>query len=324
MPYSYDNNKEGYAKYSEAEMTLSYPRDWTVEDITELSLWFIGRPAYVGSFTEDPPGTYTMTGSGADIWYTTDEFHYAFKTLSGPGTIIAKVETVRNIHEWAKAGVMIRNTLDPDSEHVMMAVTPGNGVSFGWRTDAANESYSQKQEEITAPHWVKLERDISGGFRAYYSTDGSNWEVLGVSQNIQMNRDVYIGLALTSHDAALTCEAVFSNITMTGTVSQQWTNQDIGIFSNDPEPMYVAVANSTGTPAVVYHEDPNATVIDTWTEWTIPLQAFADQGIDLTDVDRIAIGIGTRGNTTTLGGSGKMFFDDIRLYRPRPEPEPEP
>jgi hypothetical protein len=64
-------------------------------------------------------------------------------------------------------------------------------------------------------------------------------------------------------------------------------------------------------------------VIDTWTEWTIPLQSFADQGIDLTDVDRIAIGIGTKDNMTIPGGSGKMFFDDIRLYRPRPEPEPE-
>jgi hypothetical protein len=48
----------------------------------------------------------------------------------------------------------------------------------------------------------------------------------------------------------------------------------------------------------------------------IPLQAFADQGIDLSDVDTIAIGLGTRGNMTTPGGSGKMYFDDIRLYRP--------
>lgn len=324
MPYSYDNNKEGYARYSEADMTLSALRDWTEEDVMELSLWFIGRPAYVGSFTEDPPGTYTVTGSGADIWYTTDEFHYAFKMLSGPGSIVARVETVQNTHEWAKAGVMIRNMLDPDSEHAMMAVTPGNGVSFGWRTDAANESYSQKQAEITAPYWVKLERDISGGFTAYHSADGSNWEVLGVSQNIQMSRDVYIGLALTSHDVDLTCEAVFSNVTMTGTVSPQWTNQDIGIFSNDPEPMYVAISNIAGSPVVVYNEDPNAATTDTWTEWKIPLQAFADQGIDLTDVDRIAIGLGTKGNMTTPGGTGKMFFDDIRLYRPQPEPEPEP
>jgi len=84
--------------------------------------------------------------------------------------------------------------------------------------------------------------------------------------------------------------------------------------------MYVAISNIAGEPAVVYNEDPNAATMDAWTEWRIPLQAFADQGIDLTDVDRIAIGFGNKGNITTPGGSGKMFIDDIRLYHPRPEP----
>ena len=97
-------------------------------------------------------------------------------------------------------------------------------------------------------------------------------------------------------------------------------NQDIGISSNAPEPLYVAVSNSAGTPAVVYHDDPAAATIDTWTEWIIPLQVFADQGIILTDVDRISIGLGTKGNMTAPGGSGKMYFDDIRLYRPRTTP----
>jgi len=130
-----------------------------------------------------------------------------------------------------------------------------------------------------------------------------------------MSANVYIGVALTSHDSALTCQAVLSNITTTGTVSGQWTNQDIGIASNAPETLYVTVSNNAGTPAVVYHDDPAAAQIDTWNKWAIPLQAFADQGINLTDVDRIAIGLGTRGNTTIPGGSGKMFFDDIRLER---------
>jgi hypothetical protein len=68
---------------------------------------------------------------------------------------------------------------------------------------------------------------------------------------------------------------------------------------------------------VVVHDDPAAAQIDTWTEWVIPLQTLADQGITLTNVDRIAIGLGTKDNMTTPGGSGKMFFDDIRLYQPR-------
>ena len=122
---------------------------------------------------------------------------------------------------------------------------------------------------------------------------------------------------MTAHNASATCEAVFTNVTTTGNVSGQWVNQDIGIASNDNESLYVAVSNSTGTPAVVAHDDANAATIDTWTEWVIPLSAFADQGIVLTNVDRIAIGLGTKGNMTIPGGSGKMYIDDIRLYQPR-------
>jgi hypothetical protein len=125
-------------------------------------------------------------------------------------------------------------------------------------------------------------------------------------------------LALTAHDAALTCQAVFSNVTTTGTVTGQWAHQDIGIASNDAEPLYVAVSNSAGNPAIVVHDNPAAAQIDTWTKWIIPLQTLADQGINLSSVDRIAIGLGTRGNMMTPGGSGKIFFDDIRLYRPAP------
>ena len=79
----------------------------------------------------------------------------------------------------------------------------------------------------------------------------------------------------------------------------------------------MAVSDSTGTSAIVVHDDPAAATIDTWTEWVIPLQTFADQGTVLTDVESIAIGLGTRGNMTIPGGSGKMLFDDIRLYRSR-------
>jgi len=309
--------------YSEAEMTLTAPRDWTEVGTGELSLWFRGYPGSVGSFVEGPVGTYTMTAAGADIWNTSDEFHFAYKTLTGPGTIMAKVASVDNTNIWAKAGVMIRETLEPGSKFAAVYITPGNGCRFQARTDtdiAATSDTSvatAEQIAITAPYWVKLERDVSGNFRGYYSANGTTWQTMVWRPTVTMSSNVYVGLALTSHDAALTCEAVFSNVTITGTAGVQWSHQDIGIVSNDPEPLYVAVSNKTGTPASVYHDDANAVTFDTWTEWRIPLSVFADQGINLNDVDRIAIGIGTKGNMTIPGGSGKMYFDDIRLYHLR-------
>jgi len=319
MPLVFDNNKQGYSKYSEAELTLTDVRDWTEGDVANLTLWFRGQPGSVGSFVEGPVGTYTMTGSGADIWAVNgveaDEFHFAYKMLTGAGSIVAKIESIDNTNNWAKAGVMIRETLAPESAHAMAVVTPAQGVSFQRRPATSDTSVGDTVTGITAPHWVKIERNISGNFTASESTNGTTWQPIGIPANIQMSANVYIGLALTSHDAALTCEAVFSNVSTTGNVTGQWTNQDIGIASNDAEPLYVAVSNVAGQSAVVVHDNPNAAQIDVWTQWLIPLQDLADQGVILTDVDRIALGLGTRGNTTDPGGSGKMFFDDIRLER---------
>jgi len=319
MPISYNNNKPGFAMYSETEFTLTAPRDWTQYDVGELSIWFRGYPASVGSFVEGPVGTYTITGSGADIWNQADEFHFAYKMLTGAGSIIARVESVDNTNVWAKAGVMIRESLDPGSKYAFACITPASGASFQYRLNADENADSGTQSGITAPYWVKLERSISGSFSASISTNGSTWAPIegSMPQFISMSSNVYVGLALTSHDEALTCEAKLSNVQIVGTVGPQWANQDIGIASNDAEPLYVAISNSAGSPAVVVHDDPAAAQVDTWTEWVITLQSFADQGIDLANVDRIAIGLGTQGNMTVPGGSGKMFIDDIGLYRIR-------
>jgi len=97
---------------------------------------------------------------------------------------------------------------------------------------------------------------------------------------------------------------------------RDWTENDVntltlyfmGDSDNAAERMYIALNGS----AVVYHDNPNASQIGIWTGWNIELKAFADQGVDLTNVNTIAIGFGDK-NNIQAGGSGKMYFDDIRL-----------
>ena len=321
MPFWYDNNKQGFAYYSEAEMVLSSGNDWTREGVKELSLWFRGYSATVGSFAEGPTGTYTITASGTDIADQADEFHFAYKMMSGPGSIVARVLSVSDINEpWARAGIMIRETLEPGSKHGFASVTSSSGVASQGRITTDGDSFSSNQGGITAPHWVKLERDMGGNFTASHSVDGTNWVAVSgaTAQGIQMTANIYVGLAVTSNNAVETCEAQFSNVTITGNVTQQqWMSQDIGITSNEAESMYVALNGN----AVIYHDDPEASLIDALTEWRIDLQEFADLNVDLTSIDSIAIGIGSKGNMTTPGGVGKMYFDDIRLYRPIAAPE---
>jgi len=113
-----------------------------------------------------------------------------------------------------------------------------------------------------------------------------------------------------------------SEATLKLSYPRDWTEEGVGVLSlwfygnryNAPEPMYVAVANANGPTAVVYHDNPNAAQIETWTKWTIDLQEFADQGVDLTNIDTISIGFGYKDNPVA-GGSGEVWFDDIRLYR---------
>jgi len=308
MPLSYDNS---VLKYSEAELALTYPRDWTEKGVNTLTVWFRGNLA---GFIQEPAGTYTMTASGTDIWETADEFRFAYKQLSGAGTISAQVLSLQNTNGWAKAGVMIRETLEPGSKHAFMDITPGNGASFQVRNTLGGDSFQQSQGGITAPYWVKVERDAAGYFSGYYSADGITWQQVQDATPVQitMSQNVYIGLAVTSHSAGVTCKAEFSDVLTTGSVSpSMWTHQAIGTImaSNDPEPLYVAA----GGNAVVYHDNPDAAQIDTWTQWDIDLQVFADQGVNLANVDTIAIGLGDKMNQQA-GGSGTMYFDDIQLH----------
>ncbi len=311
MPLFYDTD----FKYSEVEMPLTgAASDWTRDGVQELSLWFRGYPPYVGAFTEAPAGTYTILGSGTDIWGGVDEFHFAFKEVSGAITIVAKVLSVSATHDYAKAGVMIRDTLEPGARNAAVFVTPTQGVRFQYRNLADGTSTSEFAADLTAPYWVKLERTTGGLIRAYHSPDGTNWTRFNL-QSVVMTMPVYAGLAVTSHDATAVCEGVFSNVTVTATgADAPWTDQDVGILSNFAERMYVALNDH----AVVYHDDPNITQVDTWTEWRIPLQQFAEQGVSLATINKIALGVGTKGDKNTPGGTGKMYLDDIRLYRPEP------
>ena len=113
----------------------------------------------------------------------------------------------------------------------------------------------------------------------------------------------------------------YSEAEMTLTSFRDWTKHGTDILSiwfrgdasNAAETLYVVLNGS----AVVSHDNPDAALIDEWTEWTIDLQVFADQGVNLTNVNTIGLGLGNR-NNPVAGGSGTMYFDDIRLYRPAP------
>ncbi|NQT03296.1 MAG: hypothetical protein HQ580_14810, partial [Planctomycetes bacterium] len=109
------------------------------------------------------------------------------------------------------------------------------------------------------------------------------------------------------------------------TSRRNWTQEGVGTLTiwfigdaaNAAEPMYVVLNGS----AAVTHHNPDAALLTNWTPWNIDLQAFADQGVNLANVNSITLGFGNR-NNPVAGGTGMVFFDDIRLSKSEPEPAP--
>lgn len=96
----------------------------------------IGDVGAAGSAVE-AGGTYTVEASGEDIWNTGDEFHFVYKQVTGDFDAVVRVTSVEETDSWAKAALMIRNTLDADSSYVAGFITPGNGVAHQHRNHQA-------------------------------------------------------------------------------------------------------------------------------------------------------------------------------------------
>jgi phosphatidylserine/phosphatidylglycerophosphate/cardiolipin synthase-like enzyme/regulation of enolase protein 1 (concanavalin A-like superfamily) len=177
------------------------PAGWTSRDIGAVSA--AGSASFSGS-------TWTVTGSGADIWGAADAFHFASRTMTGDGTVTARVATLTNTQAWTKAGVMIRETLTAGSKHATMFVSAGKGLAFQRRVSTGGAMTHTAGSAVAAPHWVRLVRS-GNTFSAYTSSNGSSWTLVG-TQTISMASTVYVGLAVTSHQNGTLSTASFTNV----------------------------------------------------------------------------------------------------------------
>lgn len=178
------------------------PASWTLSDI--------GAPALAGR-ASSASGTFLITGSGADISNATDQFFFASRSITGDGEILARVVDQANTNDWAKAGVMFRESSDPGARHAMVVLTPVNGTAFQWRADPGEISlHAGAPSNVPPNNWVRLVRR-GGSFYAYRSSDGIDWHAIG-SASIPMASTVEVGLAVTSHDNFSLSTATFDNV----------------------------------------------------------------------------------------------------------------
>ncbi|MBP8304434.1 MAG: discoidin domain-containing protein [Phycisphaerae bacterium] len=313
MPFWYDNSQPPL--YSEAYREWTVPQSWLIGGADTLTVYLQGSPI---AFLEQPAGEIRMSGMGADIYQTTDQFRFAYKQLTGDGSITARVVSVQNTHEWAKAGVMIRASLEGVPMQAHMVAMPNNRVEWMPRTEAgANATGTATAVDSTPlPVWVKVTRS-GNTFTGQYSLDGVTWTaVAGTTEAVvAMPSTVYIGLVVCSH-ADTACAARFSSVATAGGVTGDWALAEVGVaqpIGNTPETFYVAVQDGSKTK-VVSHPDTSVVATGSWERWDIPFSEFTSAGINLNGIQRLTIGVGDR-NAPKAGGSGQLFIDEISLTR---------
>jgi len=172
----------------------------------------IGAVGVAGSASQSG-GQFAVYGSGADIWGSADAFHYVYQPTSGDTQIVARVTSVLATNPWAKAGVMIRESLTAGSRNAFVALTPSNGVAFQSRASTGGSSVNTNVTGFSAPYWVKLVR-TGNQFSAFRSANGTAWTQVGTTRTINMGASAFIGLAATSHDNTRLGSASFTNVSV--------------------------------------------------------------------------------------------------------------
>ncbi len=183
-----------------------------------------------GDTTPDPvidnSGVLHLTGSGQNIWNRSDYFTYLYQNgIRGDFSIDVHVKNLQNTNGYAKAGIMVRQSLAGNSQHAMALMTYSNGAGFYRRTTAGANSQNTLAAGQTTPKWVRITRE-GNTFTGYYSADGVSWNLIG-SDTVVMSDPVIIGLGVTSADANQDNTAQFDNFLFTDTVmgtTSGWTD----------------------------------------------------------------------------------------------------
>jgi len=177
-----------------------------------LPPWQVGGVASIGSGSTDQT-IFSLFGQGSDVWGTADSFMYGFVRWVGDGTMTARVRSLQDSSNWAKAGVMFRESLATGSKQVFAMLTPGHGANLQYRVSSSGQSASGGHISGAAPGWIRVTRH-GDTFLAQLSPDGRTWTDIG-EVTVPMGQSVYVGIAHTSHNAADSGAAIFDDLRIT-------------------------------------------------------------------------------------------------------------
>ena len=186
------------------------PSGWHCDDV--------GNPAIPGSQSLHD-ATWTVQGAGEDIWGNADQFHYIWRDLVGNGPLSVRVVSQQAKGSYAKAGIMVRQSLLPSSPYYAVFMESGkvaNGTNIGVETRTNQGLISTQVAAISgsAPVYLRITRagDI---YSAYTSNDGVTWRLIqGSTTTVGLGGTPLAGMALSSHGVDDVTTATFDKVTI--------------------------------------------------------------------------------------------------------------
>ncbi len=244
----------------------------------------VGPVKHAGSCSYDPvTGQYEVAGSGTNIWFDRDEFHFVYSRLKGDFILSARGRFLGNAGDpHRKLGWMIRQSLEPDAPYVDVAVH-GEGLTSMQFRRAAGGDTEEKKSAIRGADIIQLERR-GGKYVMSVARFGQPFSSESLD-NIDLGGEVYVGLFVCSHNAEVTERAEFDNVRVTVPAKADFTPYRDYIGS-DLEILDLA----TGRREVIHHEGGSIQAPN----WT------------------------PDGKSLIYNGSGRLFRFDLETKKPSP------
>jgi hypothetical protein len=207
----------------------------------------IGTVLHPGSATYDSAKqTFTLSGSGENMWSTSDAFHFVWKKVTGDLSLTADISFLGSGgNEHRKAVLMIRQTLDPDSAYADLALH-GDGLTSLQYRETKGALTHEIQSNLSAPKRLRLEKRGSYIYM-WLGTSDKDLSMAGGSARVPLEGSFYVGIGVCSHDKDVVEKAVFSNVDLktdlpapSSTAKLHSTLETISIDSTDRRVVYVA------------------------------------------------------------------------------------
>lgn len=172
----------------------------------------VGTVLNPGAVEFDPAKkSYTVSGSGENMWASRDAFHFVWKKVSGDLSLSADISFVGDgIDPHRKACLLIRQNLDADSPYADVALH-GDGLTSLQFRESKGSATHEVQSNISAPRRLKIEK--RGKYvLMYLAAEGGPFRFSGAATRIAFDEPFYVGIGVCAHNQDVTERAVFSNV----------------------------------------------------------------------------------------------------------------